>query len=272
MRFLETQPGIDFVPHDVSTPASEALLRVVADQFGLPEEDLGVPLFVRGARYLIGFDTPETTGRELLALTGGEAGVMQSNAQEARIRLPLLGEIDPTRYSLLALTMLMGLADGFNPCAMWVPVYLISLIAGLQDQRKIRWLVGTFVLASGILYFLFMTAWLNTFLVIGYVRPLTQAIGLCCINLGSLMKGGLSRSRPIAPVQASSLSSRDHPVMRALVLQIWHQLSRSRRDDAGAWCHGRPIYDLSVGSALRARDREAGPPILGFPFWFVARG
>jgi hypothetical protein len=68
---------------------------------------------------------------------------------------------------------------------MWVLVYLISLIAGMQDQRKIWWLVGTFVLASGVLYFLFMTAWLNTFLLIGYVRPLTQLIALVAIGFGA---------------------------------------------------------------------------------------
>jgi hypothetical protein len=99
--------------------------------------------------------------------------------------LPLLGEVDPSRYSLLALTALMGLLDGFNPCAMWVLVYLISLIVGIQDQRKIWWLVGTFVLTSGVLYFLFMTAWLNAFLIIGYVRPLTQFIALVAIGFGA---------------------------------------------------------------------------------------
>jgi cytochrome c biogenesis protein CcdA len=75
--------------------------------------------------------------------------------------VPFVGGIDPFGYSLPALTVLMGLADGFNPCAMWVLVYLISLIAGTQDRRKTWWLVGSFVVASGVLYFLFMTAWLN---------------------------------------------------------------------------------------------------------------
>ena len=68
---------------------------------------------------------------------------------------------------------------------MWVLVYLISLIAGLMEREKIWWLVGTFVLASGILYFLFMTAWLNTFLVIGYIRPLTQLVALTAIGFGA---------------------------------------------------------------------------------------
>jgi len=185
IAFLKAQPAVDYVLHDVSTAASEALLLTVARQHGVAEGELGVPLFVRGARYLIGFDSAETTGRELLALAADETAIVRPDAEATRISLPLLGEIDPSRYSLLALTVLMGLSDGFNPCAMWVLVYLISLIAGIRDQRKVWWLVGTFVLTSGILYFLFMTAWLNMFLLIGYIRPLTQLIALLAIGFGA---------------------------------------------------------------------------------------
>jgi hypothetical protein len=145
---------------------------------------LGVPLFVRGSRYLIGFESAETTGREILAL-GAETAIAPAGQEPSRVNLPLIGDIDPTRYSLLALTVLMGLSDGFNPCAMWVLIYLISLIASIEDQRKIWWLVGTFVFTSGVLYFLFMTAWLNMFLVVGYIRPLTQLIALVAIGFGA---------------------------------------------------------------------------------------
>lgn len=185
IEFLKAQTGIDYDLHDVATPANEALLLAVAYEFGIPQADLGVPLFVRGSRYLIGFGSAETTGRDLLALASDESAIARSDTKSSRIQLPLLGEIEPSEYSLLALTALMGLSDGFNPCAMWVLVYLISLIASIQDRRKIWWLVGTFVLASGILYFLFMTAWLNTFLVIGYIRPLTQFIALLAIGFGT---------------------------------------------------------------------------------------
>jgi hypothetical protein len=185
IEFLTAQSGMETVLHDVSTSANEALLRAVAGQHGIPDEGLGVPLFVRGSRYLIGFESAATTGRELLALAGDETAIARPDAEGSRMGLPLLGEIDPSRYSLLALTALMGLSDGFNPCAMWVLVYLISLIAGIPERRKIWWLVGTFVLASGILYFLFMTAWLNTFLVIGYIRPLTQLVAMVAIGFGA---------------------------------------------------------------------------------------
>jgi RNA polymerase sigma-70 factor (ECF subfamily) len=57
---------------------------------------------------------------------------------------------------------------------------------------------------------------------------------LRCINLGGLGKGDYLRSRPVVSVQAPPLSGQDHPAVRALVLQVWDQLSRSRRDDVRA--------------------------------------
>jgi hypothetical protein len=49
--------------------------------------------------------------------------------------LPWIGEIAPADYSLPALAVILGLVDGFNPCAMWVLVYLISLVAILRDRK-----------------------------------------------------------------------------------------------------------------------------------------
>lgn len=115
IEFLKGHPDVDHVLHDISTSANEALLLTVARQHGVSEGNLGVPLFVRGSRYLIGFESAETTGRELLALAADESVIARPDAGTSQIRLPLLGEIDPTRYSLLALTVLMGLSDGFNP-------------------------------------------------------------------------------------------------------------------------------------------------------------
>jgi glutaredoxin len=183
IKFLKTQPGLSIELHDVATAAGGNLLERVVSELGIDEAEIGVPLFVFGRRHLIGFDAPENTGRELMALIAGTPG-WKAPDRLVTIRLPIFGEIDPSHYSLLGLTVVMALADGFNPCAMWVLIYLISLIAGLKERQKIWWLVGTFVLASGILYFLFMTAWLKTFLIFGYIRPLTQLIALTAIGFG----------------------------------------------------------------------------------------
>lgn len=213
LAFLKTRPDIGVVLHDVSTPASEHLMRMVADQHGIADQDLGVPLFVFGDRFLIGFDAAETTGAELSALVAGrEVGAIRGASP--RVVVPLLGEIDPTRYSLVGLTAVMGLADGFNPCAMWVLIYLISLIAGLQNRAKIWWLVGTFVLTSGILYFLLMTAWLNIFLVIGYVRPLTQLVALAAIGFGASHLYELVWNRGVVECEVGDIAQRQLTMRR----------------------------------------------------------
>ena len=214
IEFLRTQPSVDFVLHDVSSPANEALLLTFARQHSIPESSVGVPLFVRGSRHLIGFESAETTGRDLLAIVADEAAVGRPESTAPRISLPLVGNIDPAGYSLPALTVLMGLADGFNPCAMWVLVYLISLIAGINDRGRIWWLVGSFVLASGVLYFLFMTAWLNTFLVIGYIRPLTQIVGLVAIGFGVDHLYELAVSRGVIVCEVGNAEQRQHTMQR----------------------------------------------------------
>ncbi|MCE3258123.1 MAG: glutaredoxin family protein [Nitrobacter vulgaris] len=218
IEFLRTRSEVDVVLHDVSTSGNEALMLTVARQHGIRENGLGVPLFVRGSRYLMGFESAETTGNEILALASDETAIARGDA-EAKISLPLLGEIDPSRYSLPVLTALMGLSDGFNPCAMWVLVYLISLIAGIQDQRKIWWLVGTFILASGTLYFLFMTAWLNTFLILGYISPLTRFVALLAIGFGASHLYDLAVSRGAIVCEVGDAGSRQRTMkwMRDIV-------------------------------------------------------
>jgi glutaredoxin len=71
---------------------------------------------------------------------------------------------------LPAFTIAMGLLDGFNPCSMWVLILMISLLAPLNDRKRMLAVAGTFVLIEGIAYFLFMSAWLNLFLLVGLSR------------------------------------------------------------------------------------------------------
>jgi cytochrome c biogenesis protein CcdA len=140
--------------------------------------------------------------------------------QSEKVRIPFLGEVDPTQYALPVLAVLLGLIDGFNPCAMWALVYLISLIIGLNDRTKIWFLVGSFVLASGILYFLFMTAWLGAFLVIGYYRPLTLAIGVVAMVFGlhNLFEVARAKGALICTIGDHDSKQKTQEKMRSIVL------------------------------------------------------
>ena len=100
-------------------------------------------------------------------------------------------------------TILVGLVDGFNPCAMWVLLFLLSLLVNLKNRLRILLIAATFVLVSGLAYFAFMAAWLNVFLLIGYLRSVQVILAILAIGIGSihikdffLFKKGISLSIP----------------------------------------------------------------------------
>lgn len=101
-----------------------------------------------------------------------------------KIKLPLFGEIDTQNFSLPLLTIIIGGLDGFNPCAMWVLLFLISLLLGMKNKKRM-WILGiSFILSSGISYFLFMSAWLSLFLFIGFIVWVRILIGLIAAGSG----------------------------------------------------------------------------------------
>lgn len=44
---------------------------------------------------------------------------------------------------------------------MWVLLFLISTLLGLNDKKKIKIYGFTFILTSAVIYYIFMSAWLN---------------------------------------------------------------------------------------------------------------
>ena len=86
--------------------------------------------------------------------------------------------------SLPVLTFVVALLDGFNPCAMWTLLFLISLLLGMNDRKRM-WLLGTtFIAASALVYFLFLAAWLNLFLFLGFIVWVRLVVGLVALVTG----------------------------------------------------------------------------------------
>jgi len=175
-------------------------------------EDLAVPVTVVGDAAMVGYGTDATSGAALkqriqYCLSAGcpdsigpivraAGAAVAGAANPARpaggaqriipsvISVPLLGEIRTTDLSLPALTIVLGALDGFNPCAMWVLVFLIGLLLGMQDRFRM-WVLGTaFIAGSALVYFLFMAAWLNFLLFVGAVVWVRAAIGLVALGGG----------------------------------------------------------------------------------------
>jgi len=186
---------LSIIAHDTSRPEEASRMVAMARERGLAPDRLAVPITFVGPYVLIGFDRPENSGVTLEKAIAAHLYktpevFTESDEQwltKDTVDLGWFGVIRTGDYSLPVLTVLFGLIDGFNPCAMWVLVYMLSLVASLNERKKVWILVGSFLVASAILYFLLMTAWLNVFLFLGYLRPLTIVIG--CFAMGA---GGLS--------------------------------------------------------------------------------
>jgi thiol-disulfide isomerase/thioredoxin len=144
-----------------------------------------VPTLIYCGRLEVGWDDAASSGAQLLrGLDACRAG--SSAAAGAGVQLPLLGALDPQTLPLPLLTIVIAALDAFNPCAFFVLLFLLSLLAHERDRRRMLTVGAIFVLASGLMYFAFMAAWLNVFELLGAREAVTLGAGLVAILVGLL--------------------------------------------------------------------------------------
>ncbi|MDD3048387.1 MAG: hypothetical protein PHQ89_00125 [Bacilli bacterium] len=113
--------------------------------------------------------------------------------KSSNIKVPIFGTIDAKTFSIPLISIVIGLIDGFNPCSMWVLLFLISILLGMKDKKRM-WILGlTFILTSAIIYFAFMAAWLNVTIFVGslqWFRLLISAVAIIggIINIRTAIK------------------------------------------------------------------------------------
>jgi len=124
---------------------------------------------------------------------------------EELVDVPWLGEVDAAQVSLLTLTVVLGLCDSVNPCAFFVLLFLLSLMVHAHSRWKMAVVGATFVFFSGLVYFLFMAAWLNLFYLVGHLPLITALAGgvavvIAAVNIKDFFwfKQGVSLSIPEA--------------------------------------------------------------------------
>jgi glutaredoxin len=171
------------------------------------------------------FDLPEEASDDEI---GSEDIVTDSAATTEPIEsidVPWFGKLRVDELGLPLFTFLVGIVDGFNPCAMWILVFLLSVLVNIKDRRKIILIAGTFVVVSGLAYFAFMAAWLNLFLLIGIARPVQIALGILALFIGVVnvkdffaFKKGISLSIPES--QKPGLYRRVRQIVEAKYISI----------------------------------------------------
>lgn len=168
-----------------------------------------VPFTVIGNTYYIGFEDSIKESMETLInkeITNPSPNVVDKILNNQSINnitirngeikkiVTVFGEIDPNEVSLPILAIIIGFIDGFNPCAMWVLIFLISMLFNMKNKKKM-WALGiTFLVSSAAVYLLFMLAWLkviDNLSTIVWFRLLISLIAMIggIINLRSYYKG-----------------------------------------------------------------------------------
>jgi glutaredoxin len=191
------QPTLSIIIHDViREPAALEKLQHTAQNQGI--KAVRVPAFQVGGQLIFGYSEEAGTDQLLRSvLAKARTPKNPDTSDSCTIEAPLSCEaaqgIDffGRRLSLDTLglplfTLAIGLLDGFNPCSIWVLVLMISLLAPMNDRRRMFAIAGTFVAVEGLVYFIFMAAWLNLFLLIGLSRVSEIVIAAIALLAGIL--------------------------------------------------------------------------------------
>ncbi|CAM3731682.1 thioredoxin family protein [Erysipelothrix urinaevulpis] len=96
----------------------------------------------------------------------------------------LFGMINPKTSPLFVVSALLGLIDGFNPCAMWVLIILLTFLIQVENRRKMAILGGAFILTSGLMYYLIIASWLNVRPLIDQVASIKTILSFILIGMG----------------------------------------------------------------------------------------
>lgn len=197
------------------TPANMDLYRKMAASIG--KQAGQVPAFCYCKQLAIGFTSDETTGKQLEEALVYYRNALQKQIDDRRpakplaavpmffvpppgdgpgmepdldleipppppepqtVDVPWWGTVKADEVSLPALTVVLGGLDSFNPCAFFVLLILLGLMLHAGSKPKMLLVGGVFVFVSGLVYFLFMAAWLNLFILVGHLRVITLAAGV----------------------------------------------------------------------------------------------
>ena len=204
-KLVQQNPQVELRSLELNQSEGIKLLQKAGEI--LKAETQSIPFTVIGDQYFVGYRDDETTGKQIEkavenALKYGCSDILKntaviptpcppdSSSEQTKIlpetiTLPILGKIKTKDISLPALTVIMGILDGFNPCAMWALLFLISLLLGMKDRKRM-WILGiAFIVSSAFVYFLFMSAWLNFFLFLGFVVWVRIIVGLIAMGAGA---------------------------------------------------------------------------------------
>lgn len=189
--FLETlekkYSEIEVKRKEVGQKENIELLKQYYQQYRVEKSKQGqVPITFIKDRYFLGYTGDLSSGQEIenyiQGLIGTDVGYLQPELKK-EFNFPLIGRIDLSNLSPLFLAIFLGLLDGFNACAMVALGFLLAVLIGTGIRKRLVLIGGTFIVVSGLVYFVFISAWLNLFFVLGQIKIIGLVVGLVIVLL-----------------------------------------------------------------------------------------
>ena len=128
----------------------------------LKEKNQGVPFTIIGAKTFLGYDESFNERIENTI----DSYLNENADTDNTYTIPILGKVEAKNASIILIAIILGFIDGFNPCAMWILLLLINMCISINDKKKMLIVCLTFIITSGIIYFLSMLG-------IGFILDLT---------------------------------------------------------------------------------------------------
>ena len=165
-----------------SSSVNSNYLKQVKTLFG--ETSLGVPFTVIGEKTFLGYN--EYVGDEIeKTIQKYLEEDIETEKEKSTFELPVIGKVNVKEASIPFIAILLGLIDGFNPCAMWVLLFLINMFFGMKNKKKMFLLGYTFLFTSGLVYFLSMLG-ISVVLDMATIKWLQIIIALVALVAGIL--------------------------------------------------------------------------------------
>jgi len=142
-----------------------------------------VPLTFVGKDFFAGFDNAENIGKKIEDSIVRQLGNLQPQPEENKnkVHLPLIGDVDLSKYSLPLQAIILGFFDGFNVCSLGALVLILGLVLILRSRPKIMLFGGLYILVTAVVYGVLIFLWYQLFY---YLAPVIKIMNVFVGLLG----------------------------------------------------------------------------------------
>ncbi len=247
-ELVQKYPDLKINRYEVTKSDSAVLLKKLSEQYGAEQYQGLVPITFIGKRFVVGFDSKETTGVKIEALIKNQnedsslsGAVCDENSDIASCEVDT---INTTKYdiinnsgtlgmfgltaqsvSLPLLSILLGFFDGFNVCSLGALILILSLVFSFKSKKRIFVFGGAFLIITGITYAMLITFWAKIFSIISpFIHAFEIVIGLIGLLGGIYFLNEFIKFRKYGP-QCETISN---PFLKKAVVKLQNIFSSEK--------------------------------------------